>query len=529
MHAPQFIPLLALVLLAASPLAAHASIRIGNIRVAQQANDKPASLIATTTPVGPGEVAVVRATVELADGSSKELSCAPGTTTRTGTGGLAKLPTSKTAAALTLFAGGGKVLATYTGALLPGGRLALAADDAPPARPAVSGFVFGSGGPGGTALLTVEAAKSPLASGVLTVDGMKVQLSFGAEATEWGCGPLPAEKAWNFHVWTEVATSPGGSDRSAWRRDPPVKAHVSAPWRGEDNGGVPTLSADDVGRTTIGLVGPANNGCGWGRTCKSPAAHALVGFSTGWSAKDAIPAVLALDVEGGESLQLPLNSAQRTGAVKLSFEGDPAGRQVELVTDAGPVRLTAGDGRGACLPGKCFSIAPDAGGWALIATAWGLDAAKLPGGIAVAFTPAGGKDALLAPTEPKVMVPLWEEVALVFGRAVDLRPDAFGAPIAAKPSFIGLEQEGIHTSMKTATGSTLRATVGATASALSFGTVSKTGPAQSRGDLLIVGEPIVSVAGGGVTDPVRPPVVWEANGAGTRSAIPSTRNKPGLR
>lgn len=414
--------------------------------------------------------------------------------------------------------------------MLPGGRLELAEDDGRATAPVVSGFVFGSGGPGGTTLVTLEATKSSISGGVLTVDGVKAHLSFGAEATEWGCGPLPAgETAWSFHVWTEVAASPGGSNPPAWRRDNLLKARASAPWRGEDKGGVPTLAADDAGRTTVGLVAPASNGCGWGTTCKSPAGHALVGFSTGWSAKDAIPTALALDVDGGESVQLPLNSAQRTGAVKLSFAGDPAGREVELVTDAGPVRLIVGDGRGACVPGKCFSIAADAGGWALIATAWGLDAAKLPGGIQVSFTPAGGKGSLVAPNESKVTVSLWEEVALVFARSVELRPDAFGALLAAKPSLIGLEQEGIHASTKAATGNLLRATVGATASALAFGTASKTGPVQSRGDLLIVGEPIVSVAGGGTTDPVRPPVVWEANGAGTRSAIPSTRNKPGLR
>lgn len=517
------------VLIAAGPLAAHASLRIGDIRVTQQASDKPASLIVTTTADGASEADVVHAAVESADGTRKELACSPGTTKRTGTGGLPKLPTGKTAATLTLFAGDGKVLTTYAGALLPGGRLDLTDDHARAVAPAVSGFVFASGGTGGTALVTLEGAKSPISGGVLTVDGVKTQLAFGAEATEWGCGPLSAEKAWNFHVWTEVAKSPGRSERTVSRRDDGFKARVSAPWRGEDKGGVPTLAADDVGRTTVGLVAPPIHGCGWGRTCKSPAAHALVGFSTGWSAKDAIPAFLALDVEGGESLQLPLNSAQRTGAVKVQFDGDPAGRQVELVTDAGPVRLTAGDGRGVCMPGKCFSLAPDAGGWALIATAWALDAAKLPGGIPVAFTPAGGKDALVAPKEPKVMIPLREEVALVFARTVDFRPDAFGGPIAAKPSFIGLEQEGIHTSTATATGTVRRATLGATASAFSLATASTTGPAQSRGDLLIAGEPIVSVGGGGTTDPVRPPVVWEANGAGTRSAIPSTRNKPGLR
>jgi len=63
-----------------------------------------------------------------------------------------------------------------------------------------------------------------------------------------------------------------------------------------------------------------------------------------------------LEIEGGATLELPVNSFQKTGAVALTFDGDPTGKWLAVGTDAGIAMVQAGDGHGTCVEGTCFIL-----------------------------------------------------------------------------------------------------------------------------------------------------------------------------
>lgn len=158
------------------------------------------------------------------------------------------------------------------------------------------------------------------------------------------------------------------------------------------------------------------------------------------------------------------------------------------------------------------------------------DPASLPVEVKVTLGPSGGgKEPTVTPKQPSALVDLTTELAVVFGREALPAPGGFGVPVAFKWSFIGLDLDGIHTSTYNSEMRT-RLVVSPGGESVSLVTLSETGPKNSDGQALAGGEPIglLRVADG-KPEPVGPPVIWASNGAGTRSAISSTRGRPCLR
>ena len=111
-----------------------------------------------------------------------------------------------------------------------------------------------------------------------------------------------------------------------------------------------------------------------------------------------------------------------------------------------------------------------------------------------------------------------------------------GAPLAFKPSFIGFEQRGrqakdVGDRLPGNEKRTARLAAPTSAGSLLLATTDENGAPAPVGKAIAGGDPIglERVRMGGKPEPLGPVVIWAANGAGTRSAIPSTRNKPGLR
>lgn len=499
----------ALAALCGLPALASAEAPIADVRLLSDA-----ILVAIT----PDATASTRVTASIGDA---DLACEPGGAEQIGvTEGAVIKPGS--ALTLSLATAEGKPLGAYEGRLAEDGRLDFFKGAGPYDAALIGGFALGTG-----AVVTLEGPATGALTGSLLTSGGKLALDFGAERVLWSCATPQAEDTLDLTVRTELLTSPGKSGRAIWKHDDQAKARLAAPWA-DGYEGVAALPLDPAGLTSLALLPPAVDGCGWGADCAEPGAYALVAVSSGWSASETLPTALVLDLDGGAALSLPLNSAQRAGFTDLGFEKPPGSAELELRTDAGALRLRVGD-RGVCQFGRCFSLAATSDSSArLSVTAYDADASALPEKLEVRFAPADPKAGIVSPKAPFAAVALDPEVGLVFGRAVELDASSVGAVVAAKPSLIGLEQDGIHTTTYNAI---MKLAPVPGAGALGVFAVDRTGPKVSDGEALVSGSPIgLEREGvGGVTEPVGPPVVWEANGAGTRSAIPSTRNKPGLR
>lgn len=517
-------PTLAALVFASLPAAAHAGVAFEGVRTVAVAGGSPTLEIRTA---GADADAALRldATLTAPSGESTALDCAAAGVRQVAS---AVVDGAFEKGALTLsVAGAGGTIATYTGFVDADGVLVLLDDSSRGLGPAAGGFLVVTEAGTVEAVLTLDDAEKEAVSAVLTVDGTEVDLAFGAPTTTWSCA-LPDAGPATLDLTLSAGRAAGRAGKTVWTRADALTTELGLAWE-SPKGDVSSLSLGDAGLTSLALLPPAVDGCGWGAGCAAPEAHALVAVSDGWYAEDALPTHLDLDAPGGDTLRLALNSAQRTGAAPLSFGVEPTGKPIDIVSDGGTVRVIAG-GEVACGTATCFRVTKDASGWSLVATAYRGAAAALPTTVKVGFGSTKPDAGTVSPKESTVQVTLFDEVALVFARAVSPGEGALGAPISFKPSLIGLEQDGIHTTTYTA-GSLVRGAVGEGVRGLALVALDRAGPPRSTPAALLAGEPIgldrESDAGG--LEPVGPPVVWGANGAGTRSAIPSTRNKPGLR
>lgn len=377
--------------------------------------------------------------------------------------------------------------------------------------------------------------------------------------TEWEC-PLPvAAKGsdpplWNFHVWA-FAAKPGPTPTVG--RVDEAKGVVALPWKDGDEGVSAILAKNDP-LTTVALTS-AHAAATKGEVkeladiLKNQYRVTIV--ASGWNAADGTcqeqsdgkcsgpgtpPTHAELNIDGGPTLLIPAHSYQRAGAVDVTFDADPTGHTYTVSVDGESATFTVGSGqmyvistnRRAFGQGKYgleldnVKLVPNT--VTLWVTAWAPSPEKLPSDILVEIAPAKGKEGAPpapAPKEPKQPVALAPDISAVFGNTVHFSGDPAGADLTGRVTLLR-PYPGPTVRLVSAVKGTLRGHIAsAVTGTLELSAVGKGGPIQSKGDILIGGEPIEieRVDGQGNVVPVLPPaLVFKPNGGWGSTAVMGT-------
>ena len=294
-----------------------------------------------------------------------------------------------------------------------------------------------------------------------------------------------------------------------------AKLEVGQPW--QDGGeGISTLALDDDPLTRVGLWEEAG-GTGL---------RALVITSEGWTTTSTLPESAELSLDGGDTLTIPVNSYQLATSIPVSFSGDPEKEQFQVTVDGVVVKQGQGwTDRGMCAYGRCFSLAADSdGGWTLSASAFAESVADLPSKVEIVLTSTLGA---AKPEASSYTLAFDDELLVVFGNEVDF----VGAPLAHIISG--------------------KADLLAGAAAIQgrkslskgkfYGSISRDGDgdlevsgiskdeASADGSVVVGGAALsIKSTGGSSGEGTAPPVVWNANGSGTKNSASMTSGRPQL-
>lgn len=512
--------------------------------------------------------------------------CDNGTTWRHGAASLTETPAPGAAATLDLRGAGDKPVALLKGFVGADGSLALFGDVTSTASVALrTGFLIGNVGAGGTAIIELAGGDAALVHGAtLSIapggtgggdcgakggceggtggDPSKEQIVpvvWALVNTEWDCALPEAAKAadpplWNFHVWA-FAEKPG--PKPTVGRVDEAKGVVTQPWQDGGEGTSAILAQDDP-MTTVALTS-AHAAATKGEVkeladiLKNQYRVTIV--ASGWNAADGTcqeqsggkcsgpgtpPTHAELDIDGGPTLLIPAHGYQRAGAVDVTFDADPTGHTYTVSVDGESATFTVGSGqtyvistnRRAFGQGKYgleldnVKLVPNT--ITVWVTAWAPSPEKLPSDILVEIAPAKGKEgapAAPAPKEPKQPVALDPDIAAVFGNTVHFTGDPVGANLTGRVALLR-PYPGPKVRLVPAVKGTLRGQIAsAVTGTLELSAVGKGGPIQSKGDILIGGEPIEieRVDGQGNVVPVLPPaLVFKPNGGWGSTAVMGT-------
>lgn len=509
-------PLLAVLL--AAPLVEAATIRIGNVRVNQSPSTRNPCLVVTTT----GDELPASLTAELtAEGGRASLTLEASEVQRHGAATLDGLPLAEASLTLTIRDAHGARIATLTGTLTADGAVTLVT---PESGGDCTSRVGCDGDGTRTDLRAVGARTFWEADGRL---GFAVDLA-GAGAAAVSGADLAVTEVRDREPVTTTAAVTFGAPEYQWIAELPadldgmIDARVTA-WDADgrriDRTRVDVAAAWDDGRTGTSPL-PIDNEplTSVALQPRPPAAasraHALTLVSDGWHAGERLPTHAEVALDRGATWTLPVNSYQRTASTPIAFEGDPEAERFEVTVDG--QRMDAArsiGGRGLCQYGKCVCLARGGdGGWTLSVTAYAPSPDLLPAGAILALNSTKEK---AAPTEAAYPVTFDSTIAVVFAAEVDTAGDGTGTALTGKVRLranntllvghfagqLGADDDGD----------------------LGLAAIDPRGPVQSKGDILIGGEPIgIERTAGGTTILSAPPAVVLKNGTGTRNTQANT-------
>lgn len=516
--------LLALTL--ATPDAAAADIKIKNIRI-RQTNDSNYRVVATTEGTG---AATLDASVE-AGGVGETVPLVEGDGWLHGTATLAALPATDAAAMLTVYDSASAVLATYTGTFLATGALRLVrADYCGTGNTCARDLdLLGADAYGGAAgydvaldLAGADAADVAYATLALTVTGEPKCVAWDAGGKclkyESATATTTAEVGWDTlaTAWEGDLALPveGALDVTVTARDTDgdTLTHdtaLLAPAWDDGGAGVAALATDEDALTSVALV--AGNGV------KELAdilenQYRVVVSSDGWAADDTLPTYAEVTLDGGTVWTVPVNSYQVAAATPIGFTGDAALEAFVVTVDGKTFTAASPVGeRGLCQHGTCVALTrDDDGAWTLSATAYAATAGALPKTVTVALA---GKYGKAAPTARSYTLAYDTDVAVVFGAEAAVEADPAGLDLTGK-----IRLRGRSTLYVGFFGGQFATDDDGD---LGLATIPHGGPVDSRGDILLGGEPIgveltADTDGDGIIE--APPAVVRKNGTGTRTA-----------
>ncbi len=254
--------------------------------------------------------------------------------------------------------------------------------------------------------------------------------------------------------------------------------------------------------------------------------------SHGWTVGDA-PEALEVEVDGGETWEIPANSYQVATSFGILFGGGgkcDAGDDAYLVSfDGTPAKsaLAFGD-RGVCQYGHCaFLEEADDGSWTLGVTAYAATAKDLPGKVTVSLESQYG---CAKPTQSAYAVAFDDDVTVVFAQDLGFDGSPAGATFSGGATALVSDHKGRYKHHGSRAKWHARVDVGPTGNVAwtASGKVSSSG---EGGGLLLGGEAIAvetvkDLDGDGVVAP--PPVIVYKNGKGTRDATTASNGSPGL-
>lgn len=538
--------------------------KIKNIRIREVSGPSPGYRLVVTVEHGDDErIDSIHAEV----GGLPTEPCVLGPDRRQGSAAFAALPVAGGAAELVLRGEGGKLLASFTGALGPDGYLSLFPAKTNTLDLAVaSAFLIGDVGAGGVASLEItggdvrfvdDSTLSITGGSVIFADGgacssklgcdtqpppketvVSASVGFGGVDCSGECAlhkQLPSgDPIWNFHVWAEAWVDKGGKPgKQKLKTVDAAKGTVPRPWEDGD-AALSAVETDEDPLTTLALLSPSLD------DEVAPGAYNMdyraTIVSDGWEPGNALPTAAELELAGGPTLLIPVNSYQVTGAATLAFDGDPTGHAYEVTSDGVTMALVAGNGHGTCLRGRCFCLAGFSGGAELRVTGYGTDPGKLPTAVVAAIAPAplDAKGTVNpktpAPKEPKVTVGMDPQIAAVFAHTLGFAGDPIGLEHKGKVKLLAENAKGAL--KKLSKGKFVGSVVRDEDGEMRLAPIG-TGGVQGRGDILIGGEPIgiEKVDPEGNVTLVAPPAIvlkTSGNGKGTRPATTASNGKPGL-
>jgi hypothetical protein len=306
---------------------------------------------------------------------------------------------------------------------------------------------------------------------------------------------------------------------------------LGVPW--DDGGyGVNVLATDEDPLTTVGLISDQLHS---GGTEDSVWVDGHLTFlSEGWSGTSTLPASAQVEITGGKTLTIPVNSYQVSAAPEVFTPswGDVTGFDVSVNGNPGYFSLTR---VGVYLLGADdLSVGTlvdnEDGTWTLSVAAYAKESGKLPTSVSVKITPVYEKGAASEETEAFDLV--YEDgIAAVFANEVTYSQDPLGLDVSGKVSLLGAADKKGKT--KTLAKGKFYATFTRDEDGdLSLGGADKD-LISAKGDILIGGEPIDFELTDANKDGVleAPPVVLlrtSSDGKGTRAVTTSNTGNPGL-
>jgi hypothetical protein len=309
-----------------------------------------------------------------------------------------------------------------------------------------------------------------------------------------------------------------------------AKVKLGSPWQ-DGGAGAPTLATDEDPLTRVALLSDEVNNNG---------TRGFFVVSDGWSVTDTLPIDAEVDLEGGETLTLPVNSYQVAAlavpSLKVELEAIVI-THLKVNINGGTLTL---DGSSAlslaslsspvCANGTCVALREDSlGGYALSVTAYSSKASALPKDTKVGITALdrGGKEV----ASDTVAVTFEDDVTVVFANEVSLAADPVGLGLSGVVRLLGApNKKGKQATLSKGAfyGSLTRDADGE----LALSGADKD-EVQSKGDILIGGEPIdfelTDTNKDGVIE--APPVIQlltSGNGKGTRAVTTTSTVNPGL-
>lgn len=401
-----------------------------------------AKRIAAFVP-GDGTVASLTATVESGAGS-EEIELEESDAWMHGTAAIKALPKADATVELTLYDAGSVALAGFSGTLAADGSIEL--------RRGV-GFCSCDPGYAGSCdkgevctdldLLAAElfVAASGYELGIDLTGADTYDVAYATVVvTEGRATTTKAEVGWDEigAVWEgelsldhagEIAVKAKTYDRDGEKIES-TKASLGGVW--EDGGyGVGTLAIDDDPLTRVALGGKCRCLPGF----KGPeAAETFTIVSTGWPLADSLPASATVELDGGETLVIPVNSYQVAAAPFLEKLGD--GVWYTIAVD-GTTIVSAQEfiSEPVCSGGYCVLFTDEEDGtYSVSVTAYANDAGKLPATTKIeltTFDKSGGK---LGSDSGTIIFD--GDVAVVFANEVTLAGDPIDVDLSGKVSLL---------------------------------------------------------------------------------------------
>lgn len=510
-----------------SPDALAADSKIKNIRI-RQTTDTSSQMAAVTSDAD-GEIASVTAELD-----GEELTLEESDAWLHGTATLGALPAEGAQVTLTVYDRESAPLATFSGGYVEG-ALTLSAprdgeggddgtcracEEGESSTTAVdlellAATVFADGTVGldlaGADALSVASATLSVVESSPTEEC--VTWSRTGDCVEWGASLTRTDAEVDLDelgvVWESGAVALDGATEGkvkAWDAEgeklDKAKVRIAPAWEDEGDG-VNVLVVDEDPLTSVAV-----EKLYWAAGYGSSAEDAMVVISEGWTLGDALPELAEVELEGGETWEIPVNSYQLAQAVALDAEVETIeevlldGEVLELreVSAKNKKYYVNSDGSRMVVLGTD----EDGAAWASV-TAWAADPDELPAGLTFSYgipTDVGidGED----------YVSFDDEVAVVFAIGVDLDSDPHGLDLVGKVKLQGAANS--RGKRSTLAKGSFAGQLGTDGDGdLDLAAIDKTGDTVSRGDILIGGEPIdiEKVDGEGGSTNLPPAVVYK--------------------